>query len=66
MAPWQQRVVDEYLSVKDKLDKLEVGISNMPDNAFSRDPEVQRQLLFDQVEAMRNYADVLRRRMTYF
>lgn len=63
MQPYQQRVVDEKADLDDKLSKLR---QFMTSNAWTAVPEPDRLLLIRQEEVMRQYAEILGKRIQRF
>ena len=61
MEPFKVRLVHEEKQLRTKLDGLEKFLAS---EGFSKFPEVQRDLLFKQHAAMKNYHDILSLRMT--
>ncbi len=62
MTEWQQRVVDESKELNERFDKLTAFLA-VPHPDVT---EVDLQLLLEQHDAMRDYADVLHRRILRF
>ena len=63
MEDWQQRVVDEYRALDEKVEKLEAFLES---EAFDKLELVDRTLLIQQHNAMSLYAHVLNSRIERF
>ena len=64
LPPHQQRVIDEYNELRDRLTKLDAFILDNP--VFLTLPEAEQGRLKRQSHAMGLYADILSERITHF
>jgi hypothetical protein len=64
LEPHQERVLDEYAELDERLEKLHVYIEDAP--IFWSLNKVDQRLLFDQRAAMTVYRDILRERIKNF
>lgn len=64
-APWQQRVLDEYEQLSDRIRSLTAFISVRNDR-FTSLPPYDRLLLLQQLEAMVRYSVILAQRTMAF
>lgn len=63
---WQQRVIDEYRTLKEQCGKLASFVAGDAESAFGRLDEDVQGLMRQQLGHMAAYADVLRARIDRF
>ena len=64
MEPYQQRVIDEKIELDKKIEALSVFITTSP--IFNGLPRIEKSRLTRQITAMKDYSDVLGRRIGDF
>lgn len=64
MQAYQQRVIDEARELWERAERLDKFIKNS--HEYTLLPEIERRLLFSQLNAMRTYGNILDARVTFF
>lgn len=64
IKPYQKRVIDEARDLWVRAEMLDTFIKN--NNEYMLLPEIERHLLFTQLNAMRTYGNILDARITQF